>query len=230
MTALFSQNTINFLVENRLRNDKAWFEAHKEQYNHDVIAPFISLTHELSSVLSDIDDKLICSPKVGGSISRIWRDARFSKDKSLFRDTMWCMFVRQKNLGLPEFFFVISPNNFLYGCGYYSAGAASMESLRELILSGDQDFKTALSAYESQDAFQLEGDMYKKSRYPDMPENLKNWLDRKTLCFLRESHDFDLLYSDKLSGKIAEGFKILKPIYHFLMKAEERVNHRSENQ
>jgi uncharacterized protein (DUF2461 family) len=178
----------------------------------------------------DIDDKLICSPKVGGSVSRIWRDVRFSKDKSLFRDVMWCMFVREKNVGLPEYFFVISPEDFLYGCGYYSAGTASMESIRELIISGDSDFKIALSAYENQNLFQLEGDLYIKSRHPDMTEKLRNWIDRKTICFYRKSNDFDLLYSDKLSSTIAEGYKTLAPIYSFLVKAEERINNRFKNE
>ena len=221
MNVLFSRETINFLVENRLQNDKAWFDAHKDQYKNHVIAPLVSLTEALTPALLDIDDRLICSPKVGGSVSRIWRDARFSKDKSLFRDVMWCMFVREKNIGLPEFFFVISPENFLYGCGYYSAGTASMDSLRKLILAGDKDFKSARSAYERQDVFTLDGDVYKKSRHPDMPGDLKNWLDRKTICFLRTSVDFDLLFSDKLAATVAEGFKTLAPIYNFLIKAEE---------
>jgi hypothetical protein len=103
-----------------------------------------------------------------------------------------------------------------------------MESIRELILSGDNDFHTALAAYEKQNVFRLEGDMYKKSRYPDRPENLKNWLDRKTICFLRESKDFDLLFSDKLSAAVAEEYRILRPVYHFLIKAEERIHSRSE--
>jgi uncharacterized protein (DUF2461 family) len=58
MMALFSQDTINFLLENKLQNDKAWFEAHREQYNKYVTAPLISLTEALTPVLMDIDDKL----------------------------------------------------------------------------------------------------------------------------------------------------------------------------
>lgn len=227
MSALFSQSTINFLIENRIQNDRTWFEAHKEEYNKCVIDPFVSFVNALSPVLSDIDEKLICLPKVGGSISHIWRDARFSKDKSIFRDTMWCMFVRKKNIGLPEFFFVISPEKFFYGCGYYLAGSASMDSVRELILAGDKDFKTALSAYESQDIFRLEGDMYKKSRFAKKQESLKNWLDRKTICFIRENNDFDFLYSSELPNEVANGFRILAPVYNFLIKAEERLNSRA---
>ncbi len=230
MDALFSQKTLDFLTENRLQNDKAWFAAHKEQYDADVIAPFVTLTDRLSPALAEIDDQLVCTPRVGGAISRIWRDTRFSKDKSLFRDTMWCMFVRQKGISLPEFFFVASPEGFLYGSGYYSAGASSMQSVRELILAGDGAFRAALAAYEGQDAFRLEGDLYQKSRYPDAPENLRSWLDRKSLCFLRKSEDFALLYSDGLAAVVAEGYRTLAPIYQFLMKAEERVIKRPEAQ
>jgi len=219
----FTPATLDFLIQNRLRNDKAWFEEHKKQYDDDVLAPFVSLTNALAPVMSEIDSQLLCSPKVGGSISRVWRDARFSLDKSLFRDNMWAMFVRQKHMGLPEFFFVISPESFLYGCGYYSAGAASMASVRELILAGDGDFRAALSAYENQDIFQLEGELYKKSRYPQAPDNLRSWLDRKSLCFLRESADLDLLYADDLAAAVAAGYRILAPVYHFFLKAEALI-------
>lgn len=225
MSGLFSTNTIDFLVENKLRDDKAWFEENKDKYLEYVIRPFEALVTSLSQTLSAIDGKLICLPKVGGSISRIWRDARFSKDKSRFRDSMWCMFVRAKGMCLPEYFFVISPSGFFYGCGYYSASTASMESIRELILSGDCDFKAALSVIESQNEFLLDGDMYKKSRHPDAPENLRNWLDRKSLCFIRNSNDFNLLFSDKLSETVAAGYNLLSPVYHFLIKAEEIKGH-----
>ncbi|MCL2513048.1 MAG: DUF2461 domain-containing protein [Oscillospiraceae bacterium] len=222
MNTLFSKKSIEFLVENRLRNDKAWFEEHKSDYQKYLVEPFKALVTALAPALSDIDGKLICSPKIDGSISRIWRDIRFSKDKSLFRDMMWCMFVREKHVNLPEFFFVISPDNFFYGSGYYSAGTSSMESIRKLILDGDKDFKAALKVYENQNLFALEGDTYKKSRFPGAPENLRNWLNRKGICFIHYSADFDLLYSEKLPDVVAEGYRTLEPIYKFLIKAEER--------
>ena len=223
MRTLFSRNTIDFLIENRIQNSKTWFEEHRTQYNEFVLAPLVSITEDLSSVILDIDDKLMCSPKAGGSISRIWRDTRFSKDKSLYRDSMWCSFIREKGVGLPEFFFVISAEGFLYGSGYYSANATSMGSIRNLILSDDKDFQTALFTSENQNLFKLEGDMYKKSRYPDSDDRKRNWLERKTICFIHENNDFELLFSNDLSSAIAEGFKILAPVYNFLIKAEELI-------
>ena len=225
MKSLFSEKTIDFLIENKLRNDRVWFEEHRDLYDQHVIAPLVSLVQAPEPVMMGIDNKLICSPKIGGSISRIWRDARRpSKDKTIFRDMMWCMFIRQKNMGLPEYFFLISPKEFLYGCGYYAASTATMESIRKLITSGSSEFKAALSAFENQDIFQIEGDFYKRSRFPDMPENLRSWMDRKTLSFVHRSNDFQLLSSEQLSDAVAEGFKMLAPIYDFFIKAEENAN------
>jgi len=216
MSEFFSRETLDFLAENRMRNDKTWFNEHKDIYNASVVAPLVSLAGRLTAVLSEIDGKLSA-----GSVSRVWRDARFSKDKSLFRDSMWISVVRKKNEGLPEFFFVITPSGFLYGCGYYQAGTASMDEMRKLILSGDEAFKSALSACENQNIFEISGEFYKKPRYSDMPENILNWLNRKNICLERDSDDFDLLFSEKLFDVIAEGFKILAPVYKFFIKAEE---------
>ncbi|MCL2603718.1 MAG: DUF2461 domain-containing protein [Defluviitaleaceae bacterium] len=214
MADYFSRETMDFLFENRLQNSKTWFEEHRKRYDDYVVRPLKLLAENLLLELHKIDGQLTAS------CSRVWRDARFSKDKSLFRDTMWCMFIRKKNVGMPEFFFVFSPEGILYGTGYYSAGAESMESMRKLILADDKDYKAALKAYEGQDIFHIEGDMYKRTRHPDASEKMRDWLDRKTICFLRNVSDFDLLYSPRLSVKVAEDFKSLAPIYHFLMKAE----------
>ena len=219
---MLTQKTLDFLFENRLQNSKAWFEEHKSDYNNFVLAPLVELTIALTPTMLSIDDAFNCEPKVNKCISRIYRDTRFSKDKSLYRDVMWIVFMREKKLynGVPGFFFELSPEKFRYGCGYYGADASSMEAIRTLILAGDKDFKNALAAAEKQTVFSMEGDMYKKSKYPDQPDSIKNWLDRKDICFIANSTDADLLFSDKLADRLAQDFKLLEPVYQFLMKAE----------
>ena len=220
----FSIKTLDFLSENRMRNNKAWFNEHKSDYQNLVLAPFVELVEKLAPTMLEMDSLLICEPKVDKCISRIYRDTRFSKDKSFYRDVMWCFFMRIKKLtgGQPGFFFELSQAGFRYGCGYYMAATDTMDSMRELILNDDKDFQKALKTFEKQSVFGMEGESYKKSRHPQSPENLRNWLDRKTICFIHNSKDFDLLFSDKLPDKIAEDFQRIKPIYQFLMKCEER--------
>ncbi len=219
-----TQKTIDFLIENRLQNNKLWFDEHRQDFNDFVIAPLAELVTRLTSTMLSIDELLICQPKVDKSISRVYRDVRFSKDKSLYREEMWISFIRQKKLypGYPGFFFEVSPYSFRYGGGFYQADTQIMNSIRKLILNNDKSFQKALKAYEKQEFFQIVGEMYKKTRHPEESESLKNWLDRKSLGFINISNDFNLLFSESLCEKLSNDFLQLKPIHEFLLIAESR--------
>lgn len=88
-----------FLVENRLHDSKAWFEAHREDYNRLVLEPLRQLVGEMAPVMLAIDPRLVVQPAVGKTISRIFRDTRFSRDKSAFREHMWISFNRESRSG-----------------------------------------------------------------------------------------------------------------------------------
>ena len=61
----------SFLVENRLHDSKAWFEAHREDYNRFVLEPLRGLVQEMAPVMLTLDPLLITQPAVGKTISRI---------------------------------------------------------------------------------------------------------------------------------------------------------------
>lgn len=216
----FSADALHFLFENRIHDSKAWFEEHRPQYRALVQQPLNELVAALSPAVLEIDPRISTSR----CVSRIYRDTRFSKDKTMFRDKMWLVFTRGRRTGdnLPGFYFEMNQEGYLYGCGYYMADRETMEEYRAMILAGDKRFRTALRAYEKQNLFTLEGERYKRSKYPDRPERLRSWLDRKTIEFSRWSHDFDTLFSPALVDELAEGFRVLKPIYDFMCSADEK--------
>ena len=220
-----SEKTVNFLFENRVVDNKTWFTEHRAEYDSLVLEPLRELVTLLKPTMLSIDPQLICEPKVGRSISRIYRDTRFSNDKSIFRDVMWCVFMREKKLyeGPPTFWFDFSPRSFRYGCGYYQASGSSVDAIRSLILNDDKSYNAAQKAFKKQSVFNLEDTKYKRSRYPDQPEEKREWLDQKNLGFITESTDFDLLFSDNLADKLAHDFTLLAPMYDFMMNAEARV-------
>ena len=218
----FTSAAIDFLIENKLQDNREWFKEHKERYNKVLLEPFIELVTQLAPDMLKIDSQLITDARVDRTLSRIYRDTRFSKDKSLYRDNMWLIFMRQKKLydGLPAFYFDLNPFGFSYGMGYYQASTASMNAIRQLIFDNASAFQKADKTFRKQAGFTMEGDVYKRSKYPDMPERQREWLDKKSLSFNRYSKDFDLLFSDKLADTLLEGFRLLKPIYDFLWLAE----------
>ena len=220
----FSRETIDFLVENRIQNSKIWFEEHRQTYNTYVLNPLRELVKALTPTMLDIDPLFTVDPSVNKTIARIYRDVRFSRDKSLYRDEMWITFMRNKKFweGLPGYYFLFGPDGFVYGVGYYEASTESMSTYRDMIISGDKAFKAALKAYEGQKLFHLEGDRYKRSRFPDQPEKLKIWLDLKNINFEHTSKNFELLFSPQIADALADGFKQLKPMYDFICAIEAR--------
>lgn len=209
-----------FLFENKFNNSKDWYESHKGEYKQYLYNPFSALITELSPAMTEIDGKLMTIPSK--LISRVRRDTRFSKDKSLYRDNVWLVFLRDKSLmsTSPCFWFEISQRGSSYGAGYYGAETGAMAKMRELIIDKHPAFSGALKCYESQSEFIIGGDMYKRSRFPNQPENLRLWLDRKNIYFECAQSDFKLAFSKELPDILKNGFKRLKPIYDFLCIVE----------
>lgn len=224
----FSRETLDFLVENRLRDSRAWFGEHKAEYQKWVIQPLKEMVEALTPHMLAIDDQFVTQPRVDKTISRIWRDTRYTHDPSLYRDSMWIIFKRGRMHAteVPGIYFDLGPYGFSYGCGFYHASTGYMNTLRQMILRDDPAFKKAQAAYARQRIFAMEGECYKRPHYSDQPGEKALWLERRNIGFSKESRDFDLLYSDRLAQVVADDLAMLSPVYRFLLAAAQEENMR----
>ena len=129
----FTEDTLEFLVRNKLMDSREWFHEHHAEYERLVVEPLADLVCALTPALAEIDPNIVCVPKVGKSISRIWRDTRRGPGLPIYRDVMWLTFLRAKQQGLPGFWFEFSPRALRWGCGWYQTEPATMAAFRELI-------------------------------------------------------------------------------------------------
>ena len=205
-------------------NSREWYAAHRDDFRRLVFEPMAQLVGEVAPTVSSIDPLIVTVPKTDKTISRIYRDTRYSNDKLLYREEMWFSFKRDKRRfpHYPEFFFVLGPHGFSYGCGYYKMGRGALENLRRLILLRDPAAEAALEAYAAQNRFTLGGDSYKRSRYPEQPEERREWLDRRGgICLIRHSRDATLLFSEKLGETISRDLALTRPVYDLFLIAED---------
>lgn len=215
----FSEATLDFMALNRVMNSREWFHEHRDEYLSLVVEPIAELVEDMAPEMWKIDPSLIIIPKVGKSISRIWRDTRRGPELPIYRDVMWITLLRAKYEGYPSFWFEFSPRRLRWGCGWYQTDPAIMDCIRGMILSHDPDWRAALAAFEAQKVFRLDGERYKRSRHPDAPENERAWLDQKSLCLTHEETKLDRLYSDKLAAALTRDFRRIAPVYEFFLKA-----------
>ena len=215
----FSEATLDFMALNRVMNSREWFHEHRDEYLSLVVEPIAELVEDMAPEMWKIDPSLIIIPKVGKSISRIWRDTRRGPELPIYRDVMWITLLRAKYEGYPSFWFEFSPRCLRWGCGWYQTDPAIMDCIRGMILSHDPDWRAALAAFEAQKVFRLDDERYKRSRHPDAPENESAWLDQKSLCLTHEETKLDRLYSDKLAAALTRDFRRIAPVYEFFLKA-----------
>ncbi len=216
----FSPEALRFLCENKLHDSKQWFDEHRDEYRKYVYEPFVELVTELAPAMREIDGGFITNPSK--IISRVRRDTRFTRDKSLYRDNAWIVFLRDKSKMSvsPCYWFEINQHGSSYGVGYYSAMPDTMAQMRKMIIDRHPAFLKALECYESQNEFVIGGECYKRSKFPNEPENLKMWLDRKNIYFENVQHNFDLAFSEELPEVLKRDYRMLKPIYDFLCLVE----------
>ena len=91
----FKPEAIQFLNNLGMDNTKAWFEDHRADYTEYLLEPMKNLVIDLTGAMHSIDPGFETRPLVDKTISRIYRDVRFSRDKSPYRTNMWIVFKRR---------------------------------------------------------------------------------------------------------------------------------------
>ncbi len=135
------KEALAFLADLAEHNDKRWYEGQKERCQEDLYEParalVRTLTAELSAAFPDITGS---DAKVGGSLTRLHRDTRFSKDKRPFNTHIGMHFWHRagKKMEVPGFFLRVSPEEVLLATGLHGPEPGPLEKVRKVI---DKDRK-----------------------------------------------------------------------------------------
>ena len=221
---MFTPETLHFLAENRFQNSRVWYAEHKAEFKEYVMQPMIETVEFLAPTLEKIDPLIVTEPKVDKTISRIYRDMRRAHG-SFYREVMWLTFKRDKVMfpRYPEFFLVFSPQEFFYGCGYYAATGDAMRCMRQMVLADDPAFRRADKASRAQKVLQIDGEAYKRSRFPDATPKQRNWVDRRSVSFIHTGDPWAELFDPDLPQKLADAFYGAREIYRFFLAAEQKA-------
>jgi uncharacterized protein (TIGR02453 family) len=132
----FPKETVRFLAGLGAHNDKAWFEAHRRDYEDAFLAPAQAFCEAIEPRLRKIDPDVSVEPRVNGSIMRINRDIRFSKDKSPYKDhlDLWFWTGERKGWDASGFFFRLTPKTLLLGAGMHVFSPEALARYRAAVL------------------------------------------------------------------------------------------------
>lgn len=143
----FSPATLKFLRGLKAHNAKPWFEAHRAEYEAVVKAPMVALIEELDVRLARFAPEIVGDPK--RSMFRIYRDIRFSADKSPYKTHAACWFFhrdgsravgREAAGGGAGFYFQIAPGDSFVGGGMWMPPKEALRRIRDAIADDPTGF------------------------------------------------------------------------------------------
>ena len=217
----FTEKGIQFLKDLAANNNKDWFEQHRITYEKYLLDPLRQLTIALTPAIKSIDANIDTSPQINKTISKIFRDTRFSKDKAPLRTDLWISFRRPNKVwgNVPEFYLYFTPEEYQYGMGYYDASPANMKKFRHYITMYPNRFKKIINHYNPQNTFALMGDEYKRHLPNQFPKEYQPWFQKKSLhvsCIKKIDETF---FSNHLKEELENAFVFNAELYHFLTES-----------
>lgn len=133
---MFTKATLKFLDELATNNNRAWFAAHKPRYESLVREPAMEFIAAMAPALEQFAPHFRADPrKVGGSLMRVYRDTRFSRNKTPYKTNIGIQFRHAlgKDVHAPGFYVHIATDECFLAVGSWRPDSAALGRIRDLI-------------------------------------------------------------------------------------------------
>jgi len=216
---MIKKATLDFLKQLANNNDRGWFNAHKEEFQQ-AKANVEEFAANLIDAI-DVFDERIGELVPKRSVFRIYRDARFSKDKRPYKTNFGIHLTPGgKNSGHAGYYVHIEPGKSFLGGGIWHPDRANLDKVRAVIAKHGNELEKILKKPSFKNYFkELLGDALKTApRGYDIDHPYINYLRFKDLTVWHKVSDAKMR-SKEFVSYAAKAFKIMKPFDDFLNKA-----------
>ena len=216
---MLAKETVDFLKKLEKNNIRDWFNANKDAFvraNDNVIA----VTGDLIGRLSKFDPAVVgIDPR--SCVFRIYRDVRFSKDKSPYKTNLGAFIAPGgKKAMLPGYYFHVQPKMFFSAAGKHMPDNTELLKIRNHIAANTKDFGKIVEAKKFRDRFgEFHGDrLTKPPKGFDADHPAIEYLKLKSFTVGEEFTEKDATSKD-YPKILAESFKAAYPLVEFLRSA-----------
>jgi uncharacterized protein (TIGR02453 family) len=165
-TAHFTLELFAFLRELRANNNREWFQQNRSRYDQHARDPMLRFIADFSAPLRDINPHFMADPRpVGGSLFRIYRDTRFSNDKSPYKPMLAAHFRHEsgRDVHAPGFYLHLEPDNVFCGGGLYHPDSSTLAKVRAAIVKKPEAWKRATTGQPFDGDATLHGEQLKRA-------------------------------------------------------------------
>jgi uncharacterized protein (TIGR02453 family) len=163
--AVFGPELFSFLEDLRANNDREWFAANKRRYEEHLLEPALEFVEAFRPRLERISPHFRADARPsGGSLFRIYRDTRFSKDKSPYKTNVGIHFRHEqaKDVYAPGYYLHIGPGEVFAGGGIWHPDTQAATRIREAIVADPDRWRRATRTGSFAKRLELGGDSLKR--------------------------------------------------------------------
>ncbi len=208
-----------FLEELGINNNRPWFQENKARYERDVLEPSLGFIRAFGPRLAKISSFFTADDRrTGGSLMRVYRDTRFSKNKTPYKTNVGIQLRHElgRDVHAPGFYVHIAPEECFLGVGVWRPDAKALRAIREAIVDRPDVWRRAVRGKRFRETFELAGESLKRPPR-DFPADhpLIEDLKRKDFIAIREIAVDEVLDPGFLDD-VAKTFTAGKPFMRFL--------------
>ncbi|MCC9599319.1 DUF2461 domain-containing protein [Stieleria sp. JC731] len=220
--SIINKKLFKFLRDLQKNNDRDWFAENKHRYEKDVRDPAVELIAKLERPLAKTAPMLLVQPKAhNGSLLRIYRDTRFSKDKLPYKTNVGISFRHQagKDIHAPGVYIHFDPEECFVAAGCWHPAGPALASIRAAIDEDPKAWKRARDQKAFAEHYTLVGESLKTAPrdYPKDHPMIED-LRRKDFIAIAPLSESEITGGD-LVPLIIERVKQVRPLMRFLCDA-----------
>jgi len=220
--AKFELETLAFLDELQANNNREWFKENKSGYEEQVLDVALRFIQSMQDPLAKIAPHFIAqATRIGGSLMRVYRDTRFSKNKTPYKTNIGIQFRHEqaKNVHSPGYYVHIDPSQVFVGVGMWRPESDALRGIRERISTHSPEWKRVISDSKFQRHFDLGGESLKRPpRGFDIDHDFIDDIKRKSFLGVNELQRSDAL-NPQFQKTVETSFKSAEPFMRFLCKS-----------
>ena len=200
----------DFLTDLRHNNNREWFNTHKERYQ-TVHEQFKAFAADLLDAMSHHDE----IEKM--RTHRIYRDIRFSKDKTPYKQHFSGGLKRATKWRRGGYYFHVEPGNSFAGGGFWGPNSADLKRIRVEIAADDRPLRKILTSAAFKKHFgQLEGDTLKTAPQGFAKDHpAVDRLRYKQFLLIHRFSDQEVLAA-KFGQQLNKTFRAMRPFFDYM--------------
>ncbi len=210
MSTAISKKTIKFVTDLSKNNNRTWFQDHKAQY--DVAQ------QNAKDFMADLTDELSKHDRIEKSkLFRIYRDVRFSKDKTPYNPAFRMSFNREKPYLRGGYYLGISPTETFLGAGFWNPAPADLKLIRDHIAQDATPLRKLFKAKKFVDTFgAIGGDQVKSAPKGYSKDHPNIDLLRFKQLVVSKTYTKAETTAEGFVTQVAKDFRAIRPFFDYM--------------